>query len=30
VKFALDHPDRMRAANEIPSSELPQPSTTME
>ena len=30
VKFALEHPDRMRAANEIPASERPQPSTTMD
>ena len=30
VKFALDHPDRMRAANEIPASECPQASTTMD
>ena len=30
VKFALDHPDRMRAAHEIPSSEIPRPSTTIE
>ena len=30
VKFALEHPDRMRAANEIPASERPQPSTSTE
>lgn len=30
VKFAMDHPHRMRAANEIPESEFPQASTSMD
>ena len=28
--FALSHPDRMRAANEIPAAERLKPSTTMD
>ena len=30
IKFALNHPDRMRAANEIPAAERPKPSTTLD
>lgn len=30
VKFAMEHPDRMRAANKIPASEYPKASTTMD